>query len=245
LLHPAGELPRVGAMGPGQPHRLQRLVHQRAPARLGHARRAQRQLHVVAYPQPREQAAPVLLEDHRQPGRRAGDRYALDLDGARGGRQQPGDAPQQRGLAAAARPDHAHEPAVGHGEAQLADRLHPPAVAVVHLAQAAYLEHVYPSLWTARIPWYQASTHRSARRNSSDSATPISPRTITPDHISGYRKLRWNCTTVNPIPSLAAHISLMTVRMIPIGSACRAPVMICGLAPRSSRWRSVARRPRR
>ena len=52
--------------------------------------------------------------------------------------------------------------------------------------------------------------------------------------------MRWNCTMVKPRPLLAANISLMTIRMMPIDSACRTPVTICGLAERSTRWRSRA-----
>ena len=56
-----------------------------------------------------------------------------------------------------------------------------------------------------------------------------------PLHISGMAKVRWNWTMVKPSPLLAANISLITIRMIPIDSACRIPAMICGLAAGSTR----------
>jgi len=52
---------------------------------------------------------------------------------------------------------------------------------------------------------------------------------------------RWNWMMVKPTPLLAANISLITMRMIPMDSACRAPAVICGLAPRSIRWTSRER----
>ena len=59
-------------------------------------------------------------------------------------------------------------------------------------------------------------------------------------HMSGIAKLRWNCTMVKPSPLLAANISLMTIRMMPMDSACRSPAKICGLAERSTTCRSRA-----
>ena len=56
-------------------------------------------------------------------------------------------------------------------------------------------------------------------------------------------KLRWNCTSAKPSPLLAANISLITIRMIPMDSACRIPVTICGLAERSTRCHSRAGPP--
>jgi hypothetical protein len=61
-----------------------------------------------------------------------------------------------------------------------------------------------------------------------------------PLHISGMAKPRWNWMMVNPRPLEAANISLMTMRMMPIDRAWRIPVTICGLAARSTRWRSRA-----
>ena len=39
-----------------------------------------------------------------------------------------------------------------------------------------------------------------------------------PVHISGMAKVRWNCSVVKPMPLVAANISLMTMRMMPIES---------------------------
>ncbi len=45
---------------------------------------------------------------------------------------------------------------------------------------------------------------------------------------------------MKPSPLLAANISLITIRMIPIDSAWLMPVMICGLAAGSTRTRILA-----
>ncbi len=48
---------------------------------------------------------------------------------------------------------------------------------------------------------------------------------------------------MKPRPLCAANISLMTMRMTPIDNACRAPVTICGLAERRTKYHS-RRQPR-
>src|SRR5690606_6218469 len=160
-----------------------------------------------------------------------------------GRRDEPGDALQQRRLPRTRRADHAHQIAAVDGERQVTDGLDGAAMPVVHLVQAAHVEqwvgHRAPR-FDLRCPAYQKSTRRSTNRIAVPRTTPSRPRTMMPVHISLSAKVRWNWMTVKPRPLLAANISLITIRMMPIDNACRAPVMICGLAERTTRCHSRA-----
>src|SRR5690606_24459826 len=218
---------------------------------------AQRQFDVVAHPHPGEEAAAVLLEHHRRPGRRPGDALPPQQDLAGGGCEQAGDALQQGRLAAPGRADDADQFTGVQGEGEVAHRLDVPAVSLVDLPQRPHVEHVpsfrgwarpvaagpvagHDALLERRRPWYQARARRSTTRNARARSTPSSPSSRMPLHISGMAKPRWNWTTAKPRPLLAANISLMTIRMTPIDSACRSPAKICGDADGRTRWRRRA-----
>jgi hypothetical protein len=79
----------------------------------GHAAQAQAQRDVGEHVQPGHQG--VLLEHHATVGARTGDRAAVEQDLAARGRQEPGQAVQQRGLAAARCAQGDDEVAVAHG----------------------------------------------------------------------------------------------------------------------------------
>ena len=79
-----------------------------------------------------------------------GDVAAADPDAAAGDVLQPGDHAQQRGLAAARRPDHHGEPAVGHRQVDAVDHL----VGVERLADVGKLDlrHACASVGRIRVP---------------------------------------------------------------------------------------------
>jgi hypothetical protein len=134
LLHAAGQLPRVLPARVGEAHRGQHLGHPRGARRAPHPAHPQRQVHVARHGQPREQRAPVVLEHHADPFRDRPQRRALEQRLSRGRRHQPGQAAQQRGLARAARPDHAGELAARHVERDVRERDPLPGRARVLLA---------------------------------------------------------------------------------------------------------------
>jgi len=137
LLHAAGQLPRVLVRGVGEAHRGQCRQRRRVTGRAAVLRAAQRQRDVVADAQPRIQRAAVVLEDHGEPVRHPGDRRAVQHDPAACGLEQPGDAAQQRGLAAARWPDDGDKLAVGRLQADPLDG----RVVPVGPGQVGYLEH--------------------------------------------------------------------------------------------------------
>ena len=144
LLHAAGELPRVGRRGVGQPDRRERLVDQRRAARaLGSPLALQRQLDVVAH------ASATGTGCGRTPGRRPPARAAGRRPAVPPTRTSPDGrrAAARRGSAAAwscrsrtGRRRRRTRPAATVN-VRSRERLHLAAVPVVDLAQAADLEH--------------------------------------------------------------------------------------------------------
>ncbi|GFJ93896.1 hypothetical protein Prum_075380 [Phytohabitans rumicis] len=108
----------VGAVG--QADGGQGGVDLRGAGGPAHALLLQRELDVLADGEPRKQAAPVLLEHHRHPGRGTGDRCAVEADLAAGRAEQAGDAAQQGGLAGAGRADDADQFAPPDPEGEIA-----------------------------------------------------------------------------------------------------------------------------
>jgi hypothetical protein len=143
LLHAAGQLPRVLVRGVGEAHRGQRGQGGGIARGAAALRAAKRQRHVVADAQPRVQRAAVVLEDDGEPVGHAGDRRAVQDDPAAGGLEQAGDAAQQRGFAAAGRPDDGDQLAVGRLEADPLDG----HVGPVGPRQVRYLEHRLSPRW--------------------------------------------------------------------------------------------------
>ena len=140
----AGELVGDVAAAVGQADQLERLV--RTPARLGggDAGDEQRQLDVLHRRQDRHQV--VVLKDEAHPARAVvgapavghrGQGDALDLDLAGVDRVETGEAVEQRGLAAAARPHHGDHLAAGQRQVDAAQRLDAHAAGVVGLAHGA------------------------------------------------------------------------------------------------------------
>ena len=109
----------------------------------------------------------------------AGHRLAVELDDARGGPEQAGDALQQSRLAASGRSDDADELAGAHPEADVADRLDVPRRGLVDLAQVLDVQQrgarSIQARSTSLIPWYQRRTRRSTNPKIVASSTPIEP----------------------------------------------------------------------
>src|SRR5262249_52692205 len=109
-----------------------------------------------------EQRAAVLLEDERHLLGRPVHELVAQPHLARRRLEQAGHALQQRGLAAARRPDDADELVLGHLEAEVADRLDGAVVLSVHLLQMLDSKHWSPR--SVRSPWRRgASAGRAAR----------------------------------------------------------------------------------
>src|SRR5690606_32300282 len=80
--------------------------------------------------------------------------------------------------------DHADQPAIAHGEGQLADRLHPAPVAVVDLGQATYLQHATaPSSVPSALP--RATPHRRPGPSPPGAARPFGSAGATPHRRPG------------------------------------------------------------
>src|SRR5690606_32687493 len=123
LLHAARELPRVTVARVVEPDREQRVVDEAGALLLGELLVLERQLDVAPHREPGVEAAAILLEDERHVLGRPRDGLAVELDDARGGGEQPGDALEQGRLAAPRGADDAYELAAAHLEADVADRL--------------------------------------------------------------------------------------------------------------------------
>ena len=94
--------------------------------------------HVLGHRPPREQR--VLLEHHATVGAGAHDAVAVDEDGARRGRVEPGDDVEQGGLAAPRGADEGHETAGRHVEVDAVDGQHLVLARPEALDQAPHLE---------------------------------------------------------------------------------------------------------
>ena len=115
LLHATGQLPRIPALELAQAdqgEQVHRRGHEALPAQALHV---DGQEHVVEDGAPREEDRG--LEDHADVPARALDGGAAEGRAPGGGRQQAGEDLEQGGLAAAGGPDHRHELALVHGEA--------------------------------------------------------------------------------------------------------------------------------
>ena len=157
---------------------------------------AQAEGHVVPHRGPREDA--VLLEDEDAPRVGAADLDPVDGDHARVGRLEAADDVEQRGLAAARRPEQAHELARGDAQVDVLQHLELVVLALERLAQAGHLDldggrdrrrrggaggaggggrrgagrvHVHQLL----VKPQRTSSKRSSRRMTRSSPTPMSP----------------------------------------------------------------------
>ena len=120
----AGQLPRVTVEIGSQPQDVRGLLHVRVDVGLGVLGQRQRERHVLAHRHVRVQR--VVLEDHRDVAflrRHAVHDVVPDRDLAVGDFLQAGDHPQQRGLAAAGRPDEHAELAVGDRDVDATDHV--------------------------------------------------------------------------------------------------------------------------
>jgi hypothetical protein len=106
----AGQLSRLAAAEPGQPDHLQRAVDLRPPFRLGHPAHPQPVLDVLRHAHVREQRV-VLEHGVDVPGvrRHPGDVAAAELDPPGVRPLEPGDQPEQGGLARTGRPEQSEE----------------------------------------------------------------------------------------------------------------------------------------
>ena len=128
LLHAAGELVGVVVLVALEADQVDHLLGAVAAVLLALAPHLETEGDVVDHLAVRQQAE--VLEDHRdlaapgvEQGRvgHAGDVLAVELDGARGRLDQPGQQPHQRGLAGAGEPHHHEDLAGRHVEGDVAD----------------------------------------------------------------------------------------------------------------------------
>src|SRR5690606_26053548 len=141
LLLAARELVRVAAGQVGEPHEFEHLAHALPAAVAGQA--VEPEAHVRLHREVREQR--VVLEDEadaaalgRHRARAVVDDAAADEDRARGGRLEPGNEPQQRGLARAAPAHQPHDLARLDPQRDVAQRV--PVRAGVALGQPTEFE---------------------------------------------------------------------------------------------------------
>jgi hypothetical protein len=146
LLLAAGELGGVVVGAVGEPHGRKELA---GPVeRAGPAGQLQRHRHVLERGERGDQVVGLEHEADAVPAQarqrvlvEAGDLHAVQHDGAGGGPVEPGDEPEQRGLAAAGGPGDRHHLARVHVEAYAVEDRHcPPATAKPH-HEVAHLEH--------------------------------------------------------------------------------------------------------
>ncbi len=107
LAHAAGEVVGKRCLEALEPDQLDRPLNLLIDLGLRHAGEDQREGHVLADRLPGEEAE--LLEHHRRLPRRPADHFAVELDRALVGEDEAVEDAQQRGLAAAARAEQAHE----------------------------------------------------------------------------------------------------------------------------------------
>ena len=223
LLHPAGQLPGVLLGGMAEADVGESVRHAATPLVAGHVLSAQRQLDVVPHRQPRHQRAAVVLEHDRELLGRAGHGTPADHDLPAAGREQPGDAAQEGGLARPGRADDRHDLAGADVEVQVLDDGAPALGHRVALGEPLHREErgvAFPrgicglggptgrhggggcgfghaQLLAASIVWciarFQRSTRCSSPRNAMLSRYPMIPSASMPAHISAIRNPRCAC----------------------------------------------------
>jgi hypothetical protein len=139
LAHAARQLLGVGGLVTVQADDVDGPQRALGPLGGGHPAGLQAQLHVLLHGEPRQQREG--LEDHRGLPVAAGQPLAAEQHPALGGRDQPGDAAQQGGLAAAAAAEQGHELTLGHVEVDVVEHLDgPPGRAGERLAQRPHAD---------------------------------------------------------------------------------------------------------
>ncbi len=139
LAHAARQLLGVGGLVTVQADDVDGPQRALGPLGGGHPAGLQAQLHVLLHGEPRQQREG--LEDHGGLPVAAGQPLAAEQHPALGGRDQPGDAAQQGGLAAAAAAEQGHELALGHVEVDVVEhRDGPPGRAGERLAQRPHAD---------------------------------------------------------------------------------------------------------
>src|SRR5439155_9533328 len=125
LLLPAAQLARIAALEPGQVDLLEHACDARLGLRPADPAHLEAKGDVLVHRLVRPHR--VVLEHHahaaslgRHDAARGGERRRADADHARVGRHEAGDQTQERGLAAAARPEQGHELPVTDLETQIA-----------------------------------------------------------------------------------------------------------------------------
>ena len=127
LAHAAGQLRRVRARKPLQAHEVDGVVDALADFLAIHAGAAQAKGNVVPYVQPGERG--VILKHYADTLRNlAGHRAAFEADGALGRHAEPRHHVEQRGLAAARRPDYGEEFTTLEVEVYRSERMHGAAI---------------------------------------------------------------------------------------------------------------------
>src|SRR5439155_26547464 len=114
--HAARELPRILRAVVPQPDQTQVLLHDLSPPRRGHARDAQAEGDVLLGGQPRKERGVRVLEEHDAIPARARDGCAVEPQVTVRRRLEAGQDVQQRGLAAATRPEEAEQLALADVE---------------------------------------------------------------------------------------------------------------------------------
>src|SRR5205085_10666428 len=134
LLHAAGELAREGPVEAGEARLVDQALDPVDRHRL--LLDLERELDVLAQVAPGQEVR--LLKDHPDLGRaRPLHRRPREPDLPSGQRVEPGQRPEQRRLAAAARPEHADELALADDEREVLERVDATALRLVELRRAA------------------------------------------------------------------------------------------------------------
>ena len=165
LLHAARELARILGLEALEADPAQEALDPLLVRGRLQALDLERQMDVLDQRAPGQQIG--VLEHHADLRVRPGDRRAVQEHAARGQLVQAGHRPEQRGFAAARRPEHADQLALGHGHRVVFERVHQPGPGRVALGRALdhqlgravravaavpHLRLTVPRPWSAPLP---------------------------------------------------------------------------------------------
>ena len=181
----------------------------------------------------------VGLEDHGDPalGRRhVGDVGAGDMDGALGHRLEPGDHPEQRGLAAAGGPEESAELAAIDGQIEVLDRLDI-AVALLDAPQLDF-DHLVPQSWPCPGPAAITSSRHEPRLISlaDEQGQSIARRAGRPRLPPRGQPLKWMASRETPLPQSSLTLPLLAPRCTSLDPSHE----LWGGTSRSTRWSGQA-----
>src|SRR3954471_15520958 len=191
LLHAAGELLRIMVLEAGEADPTEPFTHRLAALLLRHALLTQAERDVVGDRQPWEQG--IGLEHHATVATGPDHRLAVQDDAAGGRPVEPGDQPQQCGLAATRWSQDGDEVIVGYFEARRLERARGGAAPHARKNARHVLDHERAH---ARL---QGNSRRFAHLNRKSEINPMMPITMMPKMIWPVARSAWLSMIMYPI----------------------------------------------